>query len=122
LVSEPDLQSAQSTLLSEIQPEVNSLLTRVEAYLDKLDRREQSLIAKCELQRGRLSSSNSNAKKEKTTSSTSAAGGATVSAIKMSQARQKKERLSYAIDRLQLQAQQKERQLRKSLAAPPAKD
>jgi DASH complex subunit SPC19 len=39
-------------------------------------------------------------------------------ALKMTQMRQKKERLSYAIDRLQLQAHQKERQLRKSMAAP----
>ena len=39
-------------------------------------------------------------------------------AIKMQQLRQKKERLSFAIGRLQLQAQQRERQLRKSMAAP----
>jgi DASH complex subunit SPC19 len=91
----------------------------VETYLDKLDRREQSLIAKCELQRGRLSSSNSS---KKTKPSASRDGAATVSAIRMSQARQKKERLSYTIDRLQMQAQQKERQLRKSLAAPAALD
>ena len=39
-------------------------------------------------------------------------------AMKMQQLRQKKERLSFAIDRLQLQAQQRERQLRKSMAAP----
>jgi DASH complex subunit SPC19 len=38
--------------------------------------------------------------------------------MKMKQLRQKKERLSFAIDRLQLQAQQRERQLRKSMAVP----
>jgi DASH complex subunit SPC19 len=112
---------AQSALLSEIQPEVNALLSKVETYLDKLDRREQSLVAKCELQRGRLSSTNSASTKRAMPGTTKAvgAGGATISSIKMSQARQKKERLSYAIDRLQLQAHQKERQMRKSLAAPP---
>ena len=39
-------------------------------------------------------------------------------AMKMQQLRQKKERLVYAIERLQMQAQQRERQLRKSMAAP----
>jgi DASH complex subunit SPC19 len=60
--------------------------------------------------------------RQKSSTAASTAGGSAVSAIRMSQARQKKERLSYAIDRLQLQAHQKERQLRKSLAAPPAVD
>lgn len=37
--------------------------------------------------------------------------------VKMQQLRQKKERLSYAVGRLELQATQRERQLRKSMAA-----
>ena len=37
--------------------------------------------------------------------------------VKMQQLRQKKERLSYAVSRLELQAGQRERQLRKSMAA-----
>jgi DASH complex subunit SPC19 len=36
--------------------------------------------------------------------------------LKISQLRQKKERLSYAVGRLELQAGQRERQLRKSMA------
>ena len=38
--------------------------------------------------------------------------------FKYKQLRQKKERLSYAVDRLELQARQRERQLRMSMAAP----
>lgn len=38
--------------------------------------------------------------------------------MKMKQLRQKKERLVFAIERLQLQAGQRERQLRKSMAVP----
>jgi DASH complex subunit SPC19 len=117
-VSEPDLQAAQASLLSEIQPEVDGLLSRVDAYLDKMERREKALMARCDLQEGRLSSSTTASAARRTPKKGGAAGGGTVSAIRMSQARQKKERLSYAIDRLQLQAHQKERQLRKSLAAP----
>ena len=36
--------------------------------------------------------------------------------VKMQQLKQKKERLSYAVGRLELQAGQRERQLRKSMA------
>jgi DASH complex subunit SPC19 len=123
LVSESDLQSAQATLLSEIQPEVSNLLSRVSAYLDKLERREQSLIAKCELQEGRLGQTSSSMTRPVRLKSTASIGeGPTpltgLEAMKMQQLRQKKERLSFAIDRLQLQAQQRERQLRKSMAAP----
>ena len=120
LVSEHDLTTAQSSLLSEIQPEVNTLLTRVEAYLDKLERREQSLIAKAELQEGRLSqpSRSSNSKKTSGVGIKNGAGGlSNVEEMKMQQLRQKKERLSYAVSRLELQAGQRERQLRKSMAA-----
>lgn len=38
-------------------------------------------------------------------------------ALKLKQVRAKKERLGYAVERLSLQAQQRERQLRKSVAA-----
>ena len=120
LVSEHDLTTAQSSLLSEIQPEVNTLLTRVEAYLDKLERREQSLIAKAELQEGRLSqpSRSSAGKKTSGVGIKNGAGGlSNVEEMKMQQLRQKKERLSYAVSRLELQAGQRERQLRKSMAA-----
>jgi len=123
LISESDLQSAQATLLSEIQPEIANLLSRVSAYLDKLERREQSLIAKCELQEGRLGQvSASTGRPARLKRNTSVGEGSTpltgLEAMKMQQLRQKKERLSFAIDRLQLQAQQRERQLRKSMAAP----
>lgn len=77
-------------------------------------------MAKCELQAGRLNEEppvRSSSYRDTSTRAGAAAGPA-VSALKVNQARQKKERLSYAIDRLQLQARQKERQLRKSLAAP----
>jgi DASH complex subunit SPC19 len=99
----------------------------VETYLDKLERREQALMAKCELQEGRLGGDISGSRPSKSAfgkpdTSVAAGSGSTVSSLKMNQVRLKKERLSYAIDRLQMQAQQKERQLRKSLAAPPVID
>ncbi|KAK8202025.1 DASH complex subunit spc19 [Zalaria obscura] len=119
LVSESDLSNAQSSLLSEIQPEVESLLNRVDAYLDKLERREKSLIAKCELQEGRLSQTSASARKSGAKSPGFRSHGEPASSleeVKMQQLRQKKERLSYAVGRLELQASQRERQLRKSMA------
>nr|POE62540.1 dash complex subunit spc19 [Quercus suber] len=116
LVSEADLVTAQSSLLSELQPEVSNLLSRVELYLDKLERREQSLIAKADLQEGRLSRSSAPPKKTASSSATRRDALTDLEEVKMQQLRQKKERLSYAVSRLELQAGQRERQLRKSMA------
>ncbi|KAF2485981.1 DASH complex subunit Spc19 [Neohortaea acidophila] len=119
LVSEHDLVTAQFSLLSEIQPEVGNLLSRVETYLDKLERREQALMAKAELQEGRLSQpsrSSYGAAKSGAARPSAAAGSAAVEEMKVQQLRQKRERLSYAVSRLELQAGQRERQLRKSMA------
>ena len=91
----------------------------METYLDKLERREQSLIAKAELQEGRLSQPSRSSYGKKNSSVGGAKNGAlsNVEEMKMQQLRQKKERLSYAVSRLELQAGQRERQLRKSMAA-----
>ncbi|EOD44065.1 DASH complex subunit Spc19 [Neofusicoccum parvum] len=129
LISEPDLHNAQRSLVSEIRPEVDNLLSRVSNYLDKLERREQSLIAKCELNEGRLSQYNNepSASRSRSVSRPGSRAGsrapgsgglAPLEELKVKQLRQKKERLSYAVDRLTMQAQQRERQLRMSMAAP----
>jgi len=113
LVAESSLLTAQKSLQDEIRPEVEHLLRRVDAYLGKLERREQSLIAKCELQEGRLSqqgrASSSSSRKPKAKSDS---GRRTTlfpgsNAERLRALRQKKERLGYAVDRLNLQAQQK---------------
>ena len=108
----------------------------MEDHLDKLARREQALIAKCELQEGRLSSRKISGgmgkvglfrgrgeletervgSREESVDSVGVEQGR--EALRLKQMRQKKERLSYAVERLTLQAQQKERQLRMSMAAP----
>ncbi|KAF1958663.1 hypothetical protein CC80DRAFT_524139 [Byssothecium circinans] len=125
LISEPDLHQAQTTLLSEIRPEVESLLLRVQTHLDKLERREQSLIAKCDLNDGRLGSETSTesafATKPKAAAEERGSGGKPMSALqemKLKQLRAKKQRLSYSVETLELQAKQRERQLRMSMAAP----
>ncbi|KAF1913542.1 DASH complex subunit Spc19 [Ampelomyces quisqualis] len=123
LISETDLQTAQSALLSEIRPEVDNLLKRVENYLDKLERREQSLIAKCDLNDGRLGRDSTGGASARPSSNAAQriAAGKSMSAqqeLRYKQLRQRKDRLSYAVETLELQAKQRERQLRMSMAAP----
>ena len=123
LISESDLQTAQSALLSEIRPEVDNLLKRVENHLDKLERREQSLIAKCDLNDGRLgrdSSGGAGARPSSSAAQRSVAGKAMSAQqeLRFKQLKQRKDRLSYAVETLELQAKQRERQLRMSMAAP----
>jgi DASH complex subunit SPC19 len=94
-----------------------------------MSRREQSLLAKAELQEGRLSNPSQAARQSSSSRQSAAGAGAASSSshastgglssleqLKISQLRQKKERLSYAVGRLELQAGQRERQLRKSMA------
>ena len=92
----------------------------METYLDKLERREQSLIAKAELQQGRLEQPSRSSYGAKSPGVKLGNGGMAltqVEEIKLHQLKQKKERLSYAVSRLELQAGQRQRQLRKSMAA-----
>ncbi|KAI9670717.1 MAG: hypothetical protein M1817_003827 [Caeruleum heppii] len=123
LTDEHTLLTAQREVMSEITPEVTRLLARAEAHVSKLERREQSLIAKAELQAGRLSQSGrrrSSVKMPAYGAGSHGGGkskGANGNEERLRVLRQKKERLGYAVERLSLQAQQKERQLRMSMAA-----
>ena len=111
--------------MAEITPEVTRLLSKVETYLSKLERKERGLVARSDLLAGRLSMGG-------TTSSTTSSRGDVIDARRKStfgattgQAgmeermrvlRGRKERLGYAIERLNLKAGQRERQLRQSMA------
>lgn len=89
----------------------------METYLDKLERKEKSLIAKADLQEGRLSQPSRSSYGAKSANEKCGVGLTSAEEMKLQQLRQKKERLSYAVSRLELQAGQRERQLRKSMAA-----
>ncbi|KAJ5132344.1 hypothetical protein N7448_006502 [Penicillium atrosanguineum] len=121
LLPEPTLREAQQSLLDEITPSIAHLLSLASNYVDKLSRREESLKAKCDLQEGRLSSKSENKASAKSSALRGRpAGSSTSAASKAAELRrlvQKKERLKYAVDRLELQSTQRQRQLRKSMAA-----
>ncbi|EEP80693.1 conserved hypothetical protein [Uncinocarpus reesii 1704] len=120
LLPEPTLHEAQKAILDEITPSIAHLLNLAENHIDKLARREESLKAKCELQEGRLSrdsrpSSRSGDLANRTIGASST--GSSARAAELRKLVQKKERLKYAVERLELQSRQRERQLRKSMAA-----
>ncbi|MCJ1356481.1 MAG: hypothetical protein MMC33_006476 [Icmadophila ericetorum] len=123
LLHETALQSAQSQLISTITPEITSLFSRIEVALEKLERRQDSLRAKCELNEGRLESLR--ASRGEAVARAGSRQGEKESdfaegerdRLRLKQVRQKKERLGYAVERLQLQSSQKQRQLRMSMAA-----
>ncbi|OJD20925.1 hypothetical protein ACJ73_07738 [Blastomyces percursus] len=136
LLPEPTVREAQKAIHDEINPSIAHLLSLASNHVDKLARREQSLKAKYELQQGRLSydddgddgdsngahasrrSHNSHQARRplstgRTVTETAAAGRA----AELRKLVQKKERLQYTVERLELQSRQRERQLRKSMAA-----
>ncbi|BAE65001.1 putative mitotic spindle biogenesis protein Spc19 [Aspergillus flavus] len=118
LLPEPTLREAQQSLLDEITPSIGHLLSLASNHVEKLSRREQALRAKAELQEGRMYSSES---RQTSSRSQNAYGDRQkANAAKAAEFRrlvQKKERLKYAVERLELQSKQRERQLRKSMAA-----
>ncbi|KAJ5174789.1 DASH complex subunit Spc19 [Penicillium canariense] len=131
LLPEPTLRDAQQSLLDEITPSITHLLSLSSSHVERLARREQGLKAKCDLQEGRLSS-NSDGKSSATLAqgqgnaalrrrqagpSGALSDNAASRALELRRLVQKKERLKYAVDRLELQSTQRERQLRKSMAA-----
>jgi DASH complex subunit SPC19 len=122
------LASAQASLASELAPAISTLLSRAESHISKLERKQSNLIARSELLEGRLGSSSSGLRKQRSldklvrkASREKLEGGNIGSvdekALRLKALRQKKERLGYAVERLQLQSQQRQRQLRMSIAA-----
>lgn len=118
------LAAAQADVLAELVPEVERLLARVEKVVEGRERREEWLRARWTLGEGRLGREAGSFGQQERRPSSGDAGVAgrdddkkKVDAAKAKRLRQKKERLSYAVERLQLQANQKQRQLRMSMAA-----
>ena len=128
LLPASSISEAQQALIEDITPEIESLIARCEKHVDALERKEASLRAKWELQEGRLG--RDVAPHQRGASFGKASGSAGKKSVdkvgdplgpkdemKIKQLRMKKDRLSYAVERLTLQAQTTERKLRMSMAA-----
>jgi DASH complex subunit SPC19 len=122
LLAEPTLREAQQSLVDEIVPAIHQLVSTAERHIDQLARKEESLKARSELLKGRLNSSRGDSSFDgsvppsRTAESTSSASLSDTKLLEMKRLQQKKERLQYAIERLELQGKQRERELRKSMA------
>lgn len=122
LLPEPTLRDAQQSLLDEITPAIGQLLSTAENYVAQLSRKEESLKARYELLEGRLSHSGRNSSSGtsshllKRANSASTSGLSEAKMLELKRLQQKKERLQYAVERLELQSKQRERELRKSMA------
>ncbi|EPE32047.1 hypothetical protein GLAREA_12129 [Glarea lozoyensis ATCC 20868] len=114
------LTTAQASLAAELAPAITTLLGRCESHIGKLERREGALIARSELLEGRLSNDETRGLKKKRSLDRLVKGkgrGGDEKAARLKALRLKKERLGYAVERLGLQSQQRQRQLRMSVAA-----
>ncbi|KIV79869.1 hypothetical protein PV11_07410 [Exophiala sideris] len=121
LLPEPTLREAQQSLVDEIVPAINQLISTAENYINQLGRKEESLKARSELLEGRLNNNRSSSgfggsQPVRNTKSTQPVGLTDTKVLEMKRMQQKKERLQYAIERLELQSKQRERELRKSMA------
>ena len=126
LLPEPTLRAAQQSILDEITPAIAGLLGTAEAHIAQVGRREESLKARSELLEGRLESDRRRSDSTLEAPQTHKRGiqtlggggreGNDTRALEIKRLRQKKERLQYAVGRLELQSRQRERELRKSMA------
>jgi DASH complex subunit SPC19 len=125
LLPEPTLRAAQQSILDEITPAITRLLGTAETQIAQLGRREESLRARSELLEGRLESDrrrrNSSLSGQQPTGRAGGLGngardGTDMKVLELKKLRQKKERLQYAVGRLELESKQRERELRKSMA------
>lgn len=99
------LSAAQARLSAEIAPEIEALLRTVEAVVARREGRVEWLRSRKGLYEGRLGGGEEEEEER---------GERRAQAVRL---RQKRERLGYAVERLTLQAGQRERQLRMSVAA-----
>lgn len=120
VLPEHQLREAQQSLVDEIAPAISQLLSTAENYVSQLARKEESLKARSELLKGRLEVGQGRAAQRELKAAAGSGSSAVplsgAKALEMKRLQQKKERLVYAIQRLELESKQKERELRKSMA------
>ncbi|KAK6353357.1 hypothetical protein TWF696_005325 [Orbilia brochopaga] len=127
LVSQSDLQTAQSLLSSTIAPEADRLLKETEKHIHRLELKERKLIADAELLETRIANSlkksgvpgGSSGQKTAAAAAIPAASGNEDEAMnveKLKKLKAQRQRLAYAVERLELEKRQKEMQLKKNMS------
>ncbi|EPS36849.1 hypothetical protein H072_9615 [Dactylellina haptotyla CBS 200.50] len=122
LISQSDLQTAQSLLSSTIQPETERLIRETEKHIHKLELKERKLIADAELLETRIANT---LKKGANTVPTAVvkpppppvtASNDAANAEKLKKLKAQRQRLGYTVERLELEKRQKEMQVKKSMS------
>ncbi|KAF3912634.1 hypothetical protein ABW21_db0200073 [Orbilia brochopaga] len=124
LVSQGDLQTAQSLLSSTIAPEADRLLKETEKHIHRLELKERKLIADAELLETRIANS---LKKSGTPGGNSGQKPAAIPPAgtsedeaskveKLKKLKAQRQRLAYAVERLELEKRKKEMQLKKNMS------
>jgi hypothetical protein len=96
VVTETDVIQAKEEVATELQPQIASLVKRVEQELTRLERQERTLIAQAELQAVRLGQSTSISSNKPTAEQLE----------RLDELQQAKDRLAYSLKRLDLQKHQ----------------
>ncbi|KAH8588631.1 DASH complex subunit Spc19, partial [Bisporella sp. PMI_857] len=122
LTPSSSLTEAQQSLANELEPAITVLLNKAEMYVAKMERRREALVARSELLEGRLEGGGELRRKRSVERIVKGEGrlkggaGNEEMASRLKALTAKKERLGYAVERLGLQSQQRQRQLRMSVA------
>lgn len=142
LIPQTTLSAAEASLRDEIAPSVATLLDRADRQVERLERRVETLKARTDLQQGRLTTDASSGapassaggggvgktKKAGATAAQKGAGAGAAAAhrgggrpldagarLRAKMLRQRREALQYSVERMELEALHKERELRKRL-------
>ncbi|KAJ6264169.1 hypothetical protein Dda_0311 [Drechslerella dactyloides] len=125
LVSQGDLQTAQSLLSSTIAPEADRLLKETEKHIHRLELKERKLIADSELLETRIANSlkksgapggNAGQKHAATVPTPGPNEDEAMNVEKLKKLKAQRQRLAYAVERLELEKRQKEMQLKKNMS------
>ncbi|KAI0162333.1 DASH complex subunit Spc19 [Xylariaceae sp. FL1272] len=111
LIPQTTLQTAESSLRSELSPAITTLLDRADTHIERLELRISNLKSKAELQQGRLEA-NAHHSSRSAVKPKPLDGSAKLKARVL---KQRREALQYSVERLELEVAQKERELRKRL-------
>ena len=121
LIPQPSLAAAEASLRDEIGPHIALLLDRAEAQVERQERRIETLKARSELLAGRMAAgdlkpaaphSSDDQARTRRKRGESLSGGRN---LKARAVRTRKEGLKYSVERLELELEQKEKELRKRL-------
>ncbi|BFZ64598.1 DASH complex subunit spc19 [Saitoella coloradoensis] len=116
LLPEPKVTAALQSLETEVGPQVQELLRRAEGSVNRLERREYALRSKMDLQEVRLQQKppvKPRATVRPVVRTTATASRELEDRMRSLKAR--KERLAYSVERLELEQERKERQVRMSM-------